>query len=62
MASTARRPDPTYSHPTPLKNFKRDEVLIFESKGKAAVVLTPPSGRMQPVLLFAFQALASLVI
>ena len=46
----------------PLKIFKRDGVLIFESKRKATVVLTPPSGRMPPVLLFAFQALASLVI
>lgn len=32
----------TFCHPTPLKNFKRDGVYIFESKRKAAVAQAPP--------------------
>jgi len=38
---TVRRRFLTNSHPTPLKNFKRDGVLIFEGKRKAAVAQAP---------------------
>lgn len=39
---TVRRNQLTNLPPTHLKVFKRDGVLIFESKRKAAVAQTPP--------------------